>query len=123
MLIHQRHDLLHDEQDEEKAAAGEERIVQAEEELELVWWLVLHPRLDAEDGDEVGGEGREDLLGRREGRLPGHIVCELVRYTERRERETGQEEIREGSHGRRGRRRCVGGRSRATFSKFGSACF
>ena len=104
MLVHQRHDLLHDEQDEKKTARSEERVVETEEELELERWPVLHPCLNTEDDDEVCGEGREHLLRRRKRRLALHIVRQVVRDPERLEREGREQEIREGSHGGRGRR-------------------
>ena len=84
VLEPERNDLLHDEQDEKKTARSEERIMEAEEELELERWPVLHPCLNTEDDDEVCGEGREHLLRRRKRRLALHIVRQVVGNTKRR---------------------------------------
>ena len=76
----------------------------AEKELELEWWPVLHPCLNTEDDDEVRNEGRENLMRRRHWRLSGHIVSPLVRNAEGPQREGSKQEIRERGHEGRGRR-------------------
>ena len=104
-IPHNWNNLLEHEGEEKAAAGGQEDIVGLEEDCELSWLLVLHVGLDAEDDDEVRDEGRPDLVGRREERLALDIVCPVVGDPEGREVEAGDEEIREGGHGGRGRRR------------------
>lgn len=105
MLEVLRDDLLQHAQNEQETPAAQERVVNAEEELQLVRGPVLHPCLDTEDDDEIRDKSREDLLRGRQQRLPGHIVRQLIRKLDRREMEAREQEIRERSHGGGGRGR------------------
>ena len=70
-----------------------------EGDLQLVGRLVLHEPLGAEDDDEVGNEGRADLLDGGQGGFTVDIAREVVRNGG--QRDVSKDEIREGRHGER----------------------
>ena len=87
-----------------------------EGDLQLVGGLVLHEPPGAEDDDEVGNEGREDLLRGGHRGLTLDITGVVVRNG--RQWDVSEDEIREGSHGERvyvSRSRSKGGISSISY--------
>lgn len=74
--------------------------MQLEEELKVVWLMVLHQVLNGEDGGEVSRNNEDDNWQGRQRRFTWNILSEISGEGDG--RELRENEVGEGNHGGRG---------------------